>query len=72
MSTLHLLPGIENDMRKNAERVAIKSYKGEVATARTFVKPGVYTASELQTRWRKTIWDTVPSLMAGERRVKCF
>lgn len=72
MSTYSLPETLERDMRKDAERQRIRSYQGEVATPRTFQKAGIYTAAELKTRWRKTIWDDVPSLMGGERRIKCF
>lgn len=61
----------EEQLRKNAERVARKQWQGQVATPRTFIKTGTYTGAELQTRWRKTIWDDVPSLMGGQRRFKC-
>lgn len=70
MSTYNLPKTLERDMRKDAERARIRSYQGEVATARTFTKPGVYTGAELQTRWRKTIWDDVPSLMGGQRHYR--
>lgn len=71
MSIYNLPETLERDMHKDAERERIRSYQGEVATPRTFTKPGIYTGSELQTRWRKTMWDDVPSLMGGERRIKC-
>lgn len=71
MSTYNLPETLERDMHKIAERQRIKEYQGEVATPRTFVKPGTYDATELRARWRKTIWDDVPSLMAGERHFKC-
>lgn len=71
MSTYNLPDTLERDMHKNAERERIRSYQGEVATPRTFQKTGIYIATELKTRWRKTIWDDVPSLMGDERRIKC-
>jgi hypothetical protein len=54
-------------MKANAERVARKTWQGEVAGPRNFVKPGIYSAEDLKRSWRKTMWDDVPSLMAGER-----
>jgi hypothetical protein len=57
-------------MRANAERIARKTWQGEVAGPRTFVKPGVYSAEELKRSWRSTIWDDVPSLMGGQRHYR--
>lgn len=65
--TNHTLPAtLEADMKKEAERIRAKAWKGEPAGPRNFVKPGVYTGAELRNR-RVTIWDSVPSLMAGQR-----
>lgn len=57
-------------MKANAERLARKNWKGEVAGPRTFVKPGTYTAEDLKRSWRTTIWDSVPSLMGGQRHYR--
>jgi hypothetical protein len=57
-------------MQANAERIARKTWQGEVAGPRTFVKPGVYSAEELKRSWRSTIWDEVPSLMGGQRHYR--
>jgi hypothetical protein len=57
-------------MKANAERVARKTWQGEVAGPRNFVRPGVYSAEELKRSWRKTMWDDVPSLMAGQRHYR--
>lgn len=54
-------------MKYNAQRMRAKESKGSMAEPRTFVKPGVYTGTELKRRWRSTIWDDVPSLMASQR-----
>lgn len=54
-------------MKANAERIARRTWQGEVAGPRLFVKTTEYTAEELRRNWRPTIWDTVPSLMAGKR-----
>jgi hypothetical protein len=66
MSTHQLPVTLEEDMRKMAERQKAKAWVGEPAGPRTFVKPGVYTGAELRNR-RETIWDTVPSVMGGQR-----
>jgi hypothetical protein len=57
----------EEEMRKQSERVARQQWQGEVAGPRVFQRPGTYSAAELRHNWRSTIWDTVPSLMAGVR-----
>lgn len=54
-------------MKANAERIARKTWEGQVAGPRNFVKPGIYTGEELRRSWRRTIWDDVPSLMAETR-----
>ena len=63
----HLTEITEAEMKKNAERQKAKEYKGSMAEPRTFVKPGTYTGEELRRRWRETMWDGVPSLMANQR-----
>jgi len=54
-------------MKANAERIARKTWQGEVAGPRSFTKPGTYTGEEMRRQWRKTMWDDVPSLMADKR-----
>ncbi len=63
----HLTVATEEEMKKNAERQLAKEYKGSMAEPRTFVKPGTYTGAELKRRWRATMWDSVPSVMANQR-----
>lgn len=63
------LPGtLEHDMHKAAQRQRTQAYQGEVATPRTFVKAGEYTGAELRSKWRHTIWDTLPSRMSQRRQ----
>lgn len=58
------------EMRNNAAKQRAKKFKGSMAEPRTFVKPGTYTGAELMRRWRSTIWDDVPSVMASQRIYK--
>lgn len=67
MSNTFMSQATLNDMRKNAERIAQKTWQGQVAGPRVFQKHTTYTAEELRRNWRATIWDTIPSLMAGKR-----
>lgn len=57
----------EKQMKASADRLRALEWQGEVATPRVFIKQGEYTAAELRSRWRHTIWDTVPSVMSGQR-----
>lgn len=68
MNIYNLPDTLERDMQKAAQRQRIQAYQGEVATPRTFVKTGEYTGSELRSKWRHTIWDTVPSRMSQRRQ----
>ncbi len=65
--TTHLTAATEAELQKNVERQRAKEYKGSMAEPRTFVKPGTYTGAELKRRWRATMWDNVPSVMANQR-----
>lgn len=65
--TAHLTAATEAELKKNVERQRAKEYKGSMAEPRTFVKPGTYTGAELKRRWRATMWDNVPSVMANQR-----
>lgn len=65
--TTHLTAATEAELKKNVERQRAKEYKGSMAEPRTFVKTGTYTGTELKRRWRATMWDSVPSLMANQR-----
>lgn len=67
MSTYNLPLSLEADMLREAARSRAREWQGEPAGPRLFVKAGVYTAAELKRNWRPTIWDTVPSLMSGQR-----
>ncbi len=67
MNTYTLPTTLEADMQREAARQRVRDWQGEVATPRAFVKQGQYTGAELKRNWRRTIWDTVPSLMSGQR-----
>lgn len=67
MSTHKLSVTLEADMLREAARLRAREWQGEPAGPRVFVKSGAYTAAELRRNWRPTIWDTVPSLMSGQR-----
>lgn len=58
---------MKNDLHQLAERQRAREWQGEVATPRVFVKQGEYTGADLRSRWRHTIWDTMPSRMSGKR-----
>lgn len=70
--TAHLTAATEAEIKKNIERQRAKEYKGSMAEPRTFVKHGTYTGAELKRRWRATMWDNLPSMMANVRHYKCF
>lgn len=68
--TKHFTVATEEEMKKNLARQRAKQFKGSIAEPRTFVKPGTYSGEELKRRWRTTMWDDVPSMMAGQRHYR--
>ena len=67
MKNYGLPTALEADIQKTVERNRIKAWKGEVAGPRNFIKPGIYTGEEMRRNWRPTIWDSLPSVMGGQK-----